>query len=62
MWESTCAGGTHDVRICANRFVDSGAGVQRIGIRVSAEAENALIEGNSFEGMETDCMVGEPRM
>lgn len=55
-------GGTHDVRVCANRFVDSGAGVQRIGIRVSAEAENTLIEGNSFEGMETDCMVGGRRM
>ena len=55
-------GGTHDVAIRANRFVDSGAGAQRIGIRVSAEAENPLIEGNSFEGMETDCIVGGPRM
>ena len=50
-------GGTHDLEIFENRLIDSGAGKQRIGIRVSAEAENAQIERNQFEGMETDCLL-----
>lgn len=49
-------GGTHDLKIMANRLVDSGDGKQRIGVRVSAEAENATIQDNQFEGMETDCL------
>ena len=49
-------GGTHDLEIYENRLVNSGGGKQRIGIRVSAEAENARIERNQFEGMETNCL------
>ena len=49
-------GGTFDVEIRGNTFQDSGSGKQRIGIRLSAAAENARLEANSCEGMETDCL------
>lgn len=42
---------TCDIALRDNRVADSGKGLQRVGIKVSAEAEDVVIEGNCFEGL-----------
>jgi hypothetical protein len=41
-------GTAHDIALRGNRFEDSGQGVQKIGIRLSAEAEGVELQDNSF--------------
>jgi hypothetical protein len=47
-------GATHDIILRDNRIEDSGAGKQKTGVQVSAEAQEALLAGNTFAGLERD--------
>ena len=47
-------GATHDIILRDNRIEDSGAGKQKTGVQVSAEAQGALLAGNTFAGLERD--------
>ena len=51
-------GAVHDVEIRDCRFEDSGEQRQRIGVRLSAEAQGTRLAGNRFSGLERD--VVEP--
>lgn len=44
-------GAAHDMVLRGNRFEDSGQGIQKIGIRLSAEAEGVELADNSFVHM-----------
>jgi polygalacturonase len=47
-------GAAHDVILRNNRFEDCGTGKQKIGVRISAEAQGTIIEGNAYTGMVED--------
>ena len=49
-------GFTCDVALRNNRIEDTGAGLQKIGVRVSAEADGTVMDGNRFTGLATDVM------
>lgn len=51
-------GRTHDVEVRDCLFEDSGAGRQRIGIRVAPEAQRARLAGNRFRGLQCDVVTG----
>lgn len=53
-------GETHDVTIRDNLFADSGAGQQKIGVQVSAEAKGTQLAGNEFAGMEQEVIYLQP--
>ena len=43
-----------DVILRNNRFEDCGTGKQKIGVRISADAQGTIIEGNAYTGMVED--------
>ena len=47
-------GATHYIVLRDNRIEDSGTNRQKVGVQVSAEAQGALLEGNTFAGLERD--------
>lgn len=42
---------THDIEILNNTIVDSGKGMQKIGIRIGPKAQRIKLEGNKFIGL-----------
>jgi len=55
-------GAAHDVALRDNRFEDSGREEQRIGVRLSAEAEGVQLAGNTFTGMCEDIAHKAPEV
>ena len=53
-------GRTNDIRIVGNKLTDSGQGLQRIGVRIGANAQRTILEGNQFESLESDVVQCEP--
>ncbi len=47
-------GETRDVEIRNSRIEDSGEGRQKVGVRIGAKANGTKLEGNLFNGLETD--------
>ncbi len=50
-------GAAHDVLIRENHFVDSGNGVQKIAVRLSAEATGTRIEHNTYEATRSELIT-----
>ncbi len=54
-------GAAHDVALRNNRFEDSGQAIQKIGVRLSAEAEGVQFAGNVFVHMGEEIVHKNPQ-
>ena len=47
-------GGTRDVRLTGNQVEQTGGGEGRVGIRLGAETQGIVVEGNRLTGFTTE--------